>query len=388
MYEENELLQVEVHETASCSEKFRYCTECLIKSDQVDVEEIKMFLCEMGDSVVVAANRNKCRIHIHTNDPAEIFDYLHEKGTIIYQKIDDMVKEKFIVNQRKSNIALVTDSIADISMDIIDEYQIHVVYLDILFQDHIYMDKLTIRPERLFDISSFSKILPTSSQPSPKQIENLFDYLSTYYESVIVMTVSKELSGTYNSFKKVAEKYARKDFEISVINTKQNSVAEGLLVKSCAEFIESGRSYMEIVKEIEHQIEGSKILVQVKSLDNMIKSGRLSSKLGYIGKKIGMKPIVTLDNDGKGAIEGVAFSKKGSNKRVISHIRHILKSYKIKTYAIGHANNIKGAEELKNSVESLIGFEPEYIEETSSIVAAAAGRGAVALAYILDKEAY
>lgn len=385
--EENEVFQVTVHDVTSCNEKYRYCTECLVEGDQLDVEKIKLFLHERGDSAVVAANKNKCRIHIHTNEPADIFDYLYEQGTIVYQKIDDMVKQKEIVNHRKSDIALVTDSIADLPMSFIDQHQIHVVYLDILFEDRIYMDKLTIKPERLLDISKDSKVLPTSSQPSPKQIENLFDYLSTYYKSAIVMTVSKELSGTYNNFNNVAKKYESKDFEIAIVNTKQNSVAQGLLVKSCAELIENGDDYKAIVKEIEAQIEVSKILVQVKNLNNMIKSGRLSVKAGGIAKKIGMKPIVTLDKDGKGALDGIAFSINGSNKKVLSHIKHLLKNHKIKSYAIVHINNLQGSEIFKSSVKELIGFEPAYVEETSSIVAVGAGSGAVAIAYILEKEA-
>ena len=68
-----------------------------------------------------------------------------------------------------------------------------------------YFDKLTIQPTRLLELVSSEMQLPTSSQPSPKQIDNLLDYLSTYYESIIIITVSKELSGTYNSFCNVAK---------------------------------------------------------------------------------------------------------------------------------------------------------------------------------------
>ncbi len=377
---------MEMHEEEHGNEKFRYCTECLLENEEIDLDSLKDFLSNMGDSTVIAANKKKCRIHIHTDDPAEVFDFLHEKGTVVYQKIDDMIKQKEVVSHRKHAIALVTDSIADLPKALIDEQQIHIVYLDVLFRDRVYMDRLTIKPERLLDLSKESDKLPTSSQPSPKQVENLFDYLSTYYESVIVMAVSKELSGTYNSFKKAAEQYNQEDFLIHVIDTKQNSGAQGLLVKKCAELINQNMTFEEVVKRIETQIPYSKILVQVKNLDNMIKSGRLSVKVGNLGKRIGMKPIVTLDEQGKGALESIAFSNHGSNKKIINHLKRLIKKSRIETYAICHINNRQGAEELKELAVKILGCEPAYIEETSSIVAVGAGQGAVALAYILEKE--
>ncbi len=62
---------------------------------------------------------------------------------------------------------------------------------------------------------------------------------------------------------------------------------------------------------MEKRIEGSKILVQVQSIDNMIKSGRFSVRAGTLAKRAGLKPIITLDEEGKGALLRVAFSMAG-----------------------------------------------------------------------------
>lgn len=361
---------------------YRFCTECLLEDENIDEIKMKQFLKTKGDSVVVASNENKCRIHIHTNKPAEVFDYIYDRGAIIYQKVDDMFKQKNIIKNRKNNIALVTDSIADLPQHFIDDYQIHVINLEIFFEERVYMDKITIKPNRLLDLAKNSNNLPTFSQPSFKQIENMFNYLSTYYDSAIVMTVSKELSGTYNNFKNAANKYSLKNFKIDVINTRQNSVSQGLLVKKCAELIENKLPHNEIVERINNEISYSKILVQVKTVENMIKSGRLSVRLGNVINGVGMKPIVTLDDIGKGKLCSLAFSNNGSNKKILSHLKKLLKKSSIQSYAIVHIDNLIEAEKLKNQVKNIVGFDPDYIEETSSIIAIGAGRGAVALAYI------
>lgn len=368
------------------SEGFRYCTECLLENDYINLVELKAKLKKMGNSTVVAGSEKKCRVHIHTNEPAKVFDYLHESGTILYQKVDDMYKQEAIVNHRKHDIALVTDSIADLSQEFIDDHQIQIIHLDILYKDITFLDKLTIEPWRLLELISNDKKLPISSQPNPKYIENLMDYLTTYYKSVIVMTVSKELSGTYNNFLNFIKNNSDKGYRINIINTKQNSGAQGLLVKKCAEDIEEGKSHEEIVNHIESLVEESKILVQVRSIDNMIKGGRLSVRAGSLAKKAGMKPIVTLDKDGKGTLDGIAFSTKGSNKKLIKHIKKVLNTRKIQEYNIVHVNNESGAKELAQLMTKLIGREPVYITETSSIVAISAGEGAVAVSYLLEKE--
>lgn len=385
--EKEKFEELEFETIHTTSKDFRYCTECLLESNgYINITEIKKWLSQMGDSIVVAGNQSKCRIHIHTNIPAEVFDYLYDKGDIIYQKVDDMQRQEAVVKHRKYEIALVTDSIADIPQALIDEHQIHIVHLDILFKNIIYIDKLTIQPARLLHKSKDEMELPTSSQPNPKNIENLLDYLSTYYKSIIIMTVSKELSGTYNNFFNVAKNFKNKDFKISVINTKQNSGAQGLLVKKCAELIKDGLAHDEIVKRIEDKIQSSKILVQVKTIDNMIKSGRLSVRAGRLAKRVGMKPIITLDKDGKGTLENVAFSLDGSNKKIIRHIKKIMKDNIIEQYNIVHVNNEAGAKELAKSMINIIGSEPVYITETSSIIAVGAGDGAVAISYLLNKK--
>lgn len=383
--QEKELQEDVLHEiTHEGAGDARYCTECLLESKApINTKEIKMWLQQIGNSIVIAGNQYKCRIHIHTNQPAEVFDYLYNKGTILYQKVDDMQKQEAIAKHRKYEIALVTDSIADLPQAFIDEHQIHVVHLDILFKDMIYMDKLTIHPSRLLELSQTERKLPTSSQPNPKNLENLFDYLSTYYQSIIIMTVSKELSGTYNSFLNAAKNFKGKDRKISVINTKQNSGAQGLLVKKCAEYIKEGLPHEKIVELIEKRIEGSKILVQVQAIDNMIKSGRLSVRAGALAKRAGLKPIITLDEEGKGALERVAFSMAGSSKKLISHVNKLRKNNTVEQYSIVHVNNEAGAKELAKVLTKIIGKEPAYISETSSIVAVSAGEGAIALSYLL-----
>lgn len=156
--EKNEYISFDdnINENYVYESELRYCTECLLEfnDDYIDsfdtyINEIRTFLKPKGDSLVVAGRNNKCRIHIHTNEPADVFEYLYDKGIILYQKVDDMFKQEDIINNQKSKIAIVTDSIADLPQNFIDKHQIHIVNIDILYKDYIYMDKLTIHPRKI-----------------------------------------------------------------------------------------------------------------------------------------------------------------------------------------------------------------------------------------------
>jgi len=363
----------------------RYCTECLIGDVNESKDVLKAELKHYGTSLVVAGSKQKYRIHIHTDEPTKVFDYLHLKGKVLFQKVDDMKKQEAIVNSQKSRIALVTDSIADLPQSFIDDHQIHIVHLNILYEDQVYIDRLTIKPFRLLELSKNNKSLPTSSQPNTQQIRNLYGYLSTYYDGAIVLTVSKELSGTYSNLKQTA-KTMNSSLKLAIVNTKQNSGAEGLLVQKCAQRIEEGKDMDTIVKEMETLADSCKILVQVKRLEPMIKSGRLNVHIGNIIGKIGVKPIISLDHDGKGAIDSIAFSDKESTNKIIRHVKKLLKKSQIESYNIVHVNNLKEAHKLAKLMTEIIGFQPAYIEETSSIVAVSAGDKAIALSYLLKKE--
>ncbi|MGB8490022.1 MAG: DAK2 domain-containing protein, partial [Bacteroidales bacterium] len=118
-----------IHSEELTSEEIihRYCTEAIIKNVIISKRDLQNILCESGDSVVIAGSKNVCRIHLHTNNPAELFHRLNDLGTISFQKVEDMIRQQEAAIKRKWNIALVTDSTCDLSQELIDFYQINVV---------------------------------------------------------------------------------------------------------------------------------------------------------------------------------------------------------------------------------------------------------------------
>jgi DegV family protein with EDD domain len=379
-FETMEVVRDGVHLTGSTDLSHRYCTEALVKGENLDLDDMRFMLKELGDSLIVAGNSNKARIHIHTNSPQDLFHKLKGFGQIIQQKADDMIRQYESAHARKYKIALVTDSIADLPKDLMDQYQIHMIPLNLIVEDSVYLDKITISPSYLYQSMDESVNYPTSSQPTVKATENFLNGVCANYESVIVITVSKQMSGTHETILKVANKLNAEGNQIAVIDSKLNSGAQGLVVLKAAEEIAAGKDFHEVIQSIESTIERTQIFVSVDNLKYMVRSGRVEKLQGFLAKVLNLKPIVSIDNQGKGWIVGKSLSVRANRKKMQWLVNKIAQSETIVSYSIVHADALEVATEYERIFTVITGKQPSYTTEISSIVAMNAGIGCVAIA--------
>lgn len=153
---------------------YRFCTEVLLENVTQTKQEIQKGLSVYGDSLIVAVNREKARIHIHSNEPDQVLNYLSQIGQPIQQKADDMLLQYQVNQHKKASIALVTDSVADLPADYLLDNQIHDLPMNILLEDTSYIDKITIQSSQFFEMNKKQGVRATSSQPTMKTVENLF----------------------------------------------------------------------------------------------------------------------------------------------------------------------------------------------------------------------
>jgi DegV family protein with EDD domain len=171
---------------------------------------------------------------------------------------------------------------------------------------------------------------------------------------------------------------------IVVMDSKQNSGAEGLLVLKAAELIEAGKTMDEIIPVIEALRSKTRILVSVNTLKYMVRSGRLSKLSGLAGKVMNLKPVISLDDTGKGMIEAKAFSTRSNTHKILNIVAKANQDEGITRYAIVHADDEPRAQDLKEKMVQLLQREPEYIMNISTIVGMSAGQGSVAVAYLSE----
>jgi DegV family protein with EDD domain len=374
-----------VEEAVTEKMNFRYCTEALIKECRIDRELLLKTLEEYGDSIVVAGSDKLRRIHLHTNNPSELFDNIRKAGTITFQKADDMVRHYETANERKWKIALVTDSTCDLSQELIDKYQINFLPININFGENHYLDKVTLQPEQFYSLLSETNDHPKTSQINETSFVNLYSHLASHYDSVIAIHLSDKLSGTFFSSQKAGRKISEEFGKpITILNSRNLSGSLGLIMLRTAQAIESGFSHDEIVSMAEKWIQNTRIFVSVKTLKYMVRGGRVSAAKGLIARILNINPIVSLDETGKAVLFDKTFSQKANMEKVMSHIRKINDSKRIWNYIVLHANNTRSADWFSERMEKLTSKKPVSVVNISPVIGANAGAGAASVALLYD----
>lgn len=364
---------------------FRFCTEALINGHQLDKTKIRNFIQYSGDSLVVAGSTEKVRVHIHTDFPAEVFSQLQKFGNITYQKVDDMVMQNEIQFNRKSPIALVTDSTCDIPKHLIDQYQIHVVPLSLHFGSTYFLDRVTINPPQFYSMLTLSDEVPTSAQPASKEFQNKYEYLATHYDSILGIHISHGLSGTYSSSLKGAEDVTgRLQKKINVVDSRNLSGGLGLVVLRAARAIADGASHETVMSKMEDWVKKTHIRVSVTTLKYIVRTGRVSPLKSFVAKSLDLKPIISVGPDGKTVLLQKSFTEKGSTKKIILGIKEIAGRNSIWGYAITHANNQATADFFADEMEKLTGKKPLFIDHASPVLVANVGPGVTSIAFMLE----
>lgn len=364
---------------------FRYCSEALIVGEKIDKEKIKRMAEPYGDSLVVAGSSQKVRIHVHTDNPEIVFSRLAKHGSITYQKVDDMVMQNQVAENRKWPVALMTDSTCDLPEELIEKHQIHVVPLSVHFGDTYFLDRLTIKPSVFYDMIDKSKVYPTTAQPSYKDFINKYSYLGSIYESIISIHLSKEMSGTFsNSFKASVSVSKQIETRIDVVNSKRLSSGLGLVVLRAAKALEQGMLHDQLLANINDWTDKTRMFVTAKTIKYMVKSGRVPAFKGAIGKFLGVKPVVIVNDIGKTELFGKPFSEKSSMILVMKHVRKMLETKKLWGYSISHALNEDSAKWFSDEIEKITGLKPEFISECSPVLGTHTGPGVVGLSLMFE----
>ena len=365
--------------------EYRYCTEAIIKNTTIKAPEIHKILSKWGDSAVVAGSESVRRIHVHTNQPAQLFSELKEIGTVTYQKVDDMVRQQERVFNRKWNIALVTDSTCDLSDELIDQYQINVLPINLNFGDSHYLDKVTITPHQFYDLLESESEFPKTSQINEQTVISLYSQLASNYDAIISIHLTSHFSGTYSNAVRAGKRIENEfSIPVHVIDSKNLSGALGLIVLDAAQRIEKGDSLDLILDSIKRTTENTKIFVSVRDLKYMIKGGRVSKPKGLVANYLGLNPVVSMDRFGKSTMFGKTFSQESSLKKVIKHIEDISNKHSIWNYVIMHVHNSGEADRITKKMIELTGKGPVSVVNISPVIGMHAGIGTVAISITLN----
>lgn len=236
-----------------------------------------------------------------------------------------------------------------------------------------------------FDQASFLKKVadspncPKSSCPSPERYMKAYECEAKH---VYVVTLSAELSGSYNSavLGKNLFQEEHPDVKIHIFNSRSASVGEMLIALKIMECEEAGLPFEETVAVVEKYIETQHTFFVLENLETLRKNGRLGLVKGLVASALKIKPVMGSTDEGTICQLG---QTRGMNKALVKMVDFIVQKTtdsENKVLAISHCNCPERAEILKEAIQERIKLKDIMILNTRGVSSMYANDGGVIVA--------
>ncbi|HML39883.1 MAG TPA: DegV family protein [Bellilinea sp.] len=278
-------------------------------------------------------------------------------------------------------VTLVTDTTSSIPVEEAERLGIPYIPQIIVFGDQTYRDDTEI------DIATFLKklresvALPKTAAPPPVLYHPVYEKFGTEGNTIIVLTPSGELSGTYRSATTAAQEFPQAD--IRVIDTKTIGSGLAALVLMTNDWINDGLSADDIVERVNQYINRQKVYFVVDTLTYLYKGGRIGGAKMLFGSLLQVKPILELRNGRTEAAES-----QRTKKRAIARLKELIYTDCARSedphLGIMHGDIEAEARELAEEFKATLGIKSVGIYNLPPAVLVHAGPGVLAVTYFTE----
>ena len=355
----------------------RYCTECVLNGQNIDLRKLRESLAELGSSLVIAGSQNKIKIHIHVDEPSTVFDVASNFGTVSDQKADDILQQAETMRLAAKRIAIVTDSAADMPDSAIHDLDIHIVSLRISFGSETHLDKVGLTPEQFFRELVSNPERARTSQPAPGDFRRMYDYLGSHFQHVISISLTKKVSGTWQAAVTAAHRAQRSD-RITVVDSRNVSLGQGLIAMHAAECVQAGYPLDDVLASVGEIAAQTRTYGLVTDLSYAVRGGRIRPSIKWLADRLRLTPILSNSVDGTIGVRNFMAGRRDLLRRFARHVARRAQRGKMYRVAIGHANCRDDADRLREELlDKLPGIEASYVTELGSALGVHAGPGAL-----------
>ncbi len=281
-----------------------------------------------------------------------------------------------------TRIAWITDSTANLPDEFMKEHGIYSVPVHIIAGDDTYRDGIDITPEQLYKkMKQLPEGVAKTSQPSIGEFTDVYDKLQQEYDGAIAVHLSAALSGTFATSKQGAEIAG---FPVEMVDSKLISEPLAVMIQRGITLLAGGRSVSEIKKELENLAALNETYVSVGNLEQLYRSGRLSSISYFLGSFLKITPIIALE-DGKLSIKEKVRTEPRAWKKMIARLEECKKNHGVGEAYILHVNSMEKAVQLKSQIQAAMPEMDISISDLSPAVGVHTGEGTVALSWFNEK---
>jgi len=282
-------------------------------------------------------------------------------------------------------VAIVTDSLACLTKELVEQYEIRIVPLSFYVGDKIYKDWVDVTPSQAYELFLKDSESWRSSAPSPVEFLKAYREVSNRTKNILCVTISSKLSTTYN-VAQVAKGQVEAELpgiSVEVVDSLTTTAAEGFVALAAARAAAEGKNLAEVTKTAEEMREKVTFVAVLDTVRYVYRSGRIPKVAAQAGSILNIKPIFTISS---GVVRTVGMVR--SKEHGVNHMLKIMRDKVGQNpvhVAVMHAYAPDEAKRLKERVSSEFNCAELWLTEFSPLMGYTTGTGTLGLAFYKEK---
>ena len=277
-------------------------------------------------------------------------------------------------------VKIVTDSVADLPLELADELGITVVPLNVVFGNEIYRDGVDLTTDDFYRKLAENKVLPTTSTPPLQTFIEVYENLANETDEILVITISRKLSATGESALKAVESVQKK-CRIKIIPSEWAMMAEGLLVIEAAKGANSGGNLDELIQITNRNISRLSMRIAFDTLEYLKRGGRIGKAKALLGSMLNVNPILGIKNG-----EVFPFGQERSRNKAMHNLYKFVTGFsRIEGLAVEDATTPDEADEFVERIKVVFPEAPIYRSKVSPVIGTNVGPRVIGVSVLGDK---
>ena len=275
-------------------------------------------------------------------------------------------------------IHILADTCSDLSRDLLDQYKIELIPLNVFINNKSYLDGIEISRDQLFEYVNQTGQLPKTSAPIVEIMTKFLDRDG----DVIFISIGSALSATYQTA--VLAKNSLPDRKIQIVDSNNLSTGIGHLVIRAAELRDQGASADQIVSEIIYMIPRIRTSFVIDTLDYLYMGGRCSAMQHIFGSLLKIRPIIEVRPDGSlGVREKIGGSRKKALFALVEDFQRNADQINPHRVFITHTGCDSDADYLQAEIARILPIENLNITYAGSTISSHCGPDTIGILYVL-----
>ena len=277
-------------------------------------------------------------------------------------------------------VAIVADSIACLTPEMVSQYQLRIVPINIHFEDKIYRNGVDITSTDAYRLLEKAPDHFASSPASVGEYVEAYREASAHAEGILCITLSSKLSTVYNMARIAKDELPQTSIE--VLDSKTAAGGEGLFVLAAARVAAEGKSLAEVTKAAEAVRDKVSVIGIMETIRHVYRTGRIPKITARVGSILSIKPIFAI-SEGVVRIAGLTRSREHGVKRALTIMKESVGTRPVHV-AVAHADALEVGETLKERISSEFNCVELWLTDFSPVMAYATGTGVLAIAFYPD----